>query len=139
MLKCILFLTILAITSIGGDLLGFYKTRAQSPRVITLSEKDNGRKIRLKKGEILVLKLNAQFGTGYSWQAAAGNDKRLQLLSQSVENTGKNGESGFETQIFRFKAKQTGQFRLGLDYRRVWEKDAEPLKRFRLRIQISKS
>jgi predicted secreted protein len=117
MLKRILFLSFwIAIAVIGGERFGLCQVKAQSvPRVFTLSEKDNGRKIRLRKSDILVLKLQAQFGTGYSWQVAASN------------------------KIFRFKAKQAGQVELELRYVRVWEKEAQALKTFRLKLQIGKS
>jgi predicted secreted protein len=141
MLKRILFLSLWMIIAVfGGERFGLCQVKAQSaPRVFTLSEKDNGRKIALRKSDILVLKLQAQFGTGYSWQVAANNNKRLQLLRQSVQKPDKNSESGFETQIFRFKAKQAGQVELELRYVRVWEKEAQALKTFRLKLQIGKS
>jgi predicted secreted protein len=125
---------------IFGNGLGVYQVKAQTaPRIITLTEADNNREIKLKKSDILVLKLKAQFGTGYSWQFAAGDDKLLKLVNQTVEVPDKSGESGYETQVFRFKAKQAGKFELELRYVRVWEKEVEPLKKFRLKIQINKS
>jgi predicted secreted protein len=114
------------------------KTQAQ-PRVLTFTEKDDGSQIELKTGDVLVLKLKAQFGTGYSWQISANDNKKLKLVNQSVETETDKSESGFETQVFKFKAKKTGQFEMKLQYIRVWEKDAEPLKKFGLKIQISKS
>jgi predicted secreted protein len=139
MLKYVLFLNILAVTFIGGDWLGFYQIKAQSVRTITLTEKDDARTIRLKKGDVLVLKLKAQFGTGYRWRVGINNKSRLQFVSESVQDADKNSESGFETQIFRFKAVKAGQFWLGFDYLRVWEKGVKPLKTIRLKIQIGKS
>ena len=68
MFKRILFWGIF-ITALTACDEGLAPVKAQSqPRVIVLEEKDHGRKLNLKKGEILVLQLKAQFGTGYSWQ-----------------------------------------------------------------------
>jgi inhibitor of cysteine peptidase len=139
MIRYILFLNILAVFVIGGDRLGLYQVQAQSVRTTILSEQDDGRKIQLKKGDVLVLKLKAQFGTGYSWKAAVYHKTRLQFVGESVEAAGKNSESGFETQIFRFKAVKAGQSRLEFEYLRVWEKEAAPLKKIRLKIQIRRS
>lgn len=36
-------------------------------KTIILTEADNGRDIRLKRGEVLEIRLRAQFGTGYRW------------------------------------------------------------------------
>ncbi len=139
MLKYVLFLNILAVTLFGGDWLGFCQAQAQSVRTINLSDQDDTRKIQLNKGDVLVLKLQAQFGTGYRWQAAVKNKTRLQFIGESVEAADKNSESGFETQIFRFNAVKTGKFWIEFDYLRVWEKEVKPIKKIRLKIRISKS
>lgn len=139
MRHCVLSLVILTVSLFGGERFFIRPAAAQTTRVLTLSETDDGRRIRLKKGDRLVIKLKAQFGTGYNWQLAANDQRRLAPTGQSVDPPGKNDESGFETQTFRFRAKRNGEFELAFFYRRVWEKGVAPLKKIRLRIQIGDS
>ena len=98
---------------------------------------DNGREMQLKKGQTLVVTLEGNPTTGYSWELAGPLDE--QVLRQA-------GEPEFESesdlvgaggvQILRFEAVNAGKFTLKLVYHRPWEKDVEPLETYSLQVVV---
>ena len=81
----------------------------------------------LRVGEVLVVMLAANRGTGYGWQIA--NDPGDVLASTGPASyvvdaaaAGVAGAAGVE--VFRFTARRLGQQSLRFDYRRPWEAGA---------------
>ena len=98
---------------------------------------DNGREVQLKKGQPLVVTLEANPTTGYTWEVAEPLDE--QVLRQAGEPEFKPesdlaGAGG--VQILRFEAVNAGQTALKLAYRRSWEKDVEPLNTFSIQVVV---
>jgi inhibitor of cysteine peptidase len=98
---------------------------------------DNGREMQLKKGQALVVTLEGNPTTGYSWEVAEPLDE--QVLRQV-------GEAEFEqesdligaggVQVLRFETVNAGQITLKLVYHRPWEKDVEPLETYSLQVVV---
>lgn len=98
---------------------------------------DDGREMQLKKGQTLVVTLEGNPTTGYSWEAAEPLDE--QVLRQAGEPEFKAesdlvGAGG--VQILRFEAVNAGQTTLKLVYHRPWEKDVEPLETYSLQVVV---
>ena len=98
---------------------------------------DDGREMQLKKGQTLVVTLEANPTTGYSWEVAEPFDE--QVLRQAGEPEFKQesdliGAGG--VQILRFEAVNAGQITLTLAYRRSWEKDVEPLDTYSIQVVV---
>lgn len=98
---------------------------------------DNGREVQLKKGQPLVVTLEGNPTTGYSWEVAEPLDE--QVLRQAGEPEFKPesdlaGAGG--VQILRFEAVNAGQTTLKLAYRRSWEKDVEPLETYSIQFVV---
>lgn len=101
-----------------------------------LDADDKGCQIELKKGQILVIILEANPTTGYTWEIAELKEHVLQQV----------GEAGFEPeseaigaqgiQTFRFEAVNVGKTALKLVYRRPWEEDVEPLETFSIKVVV---
>jgi predicted secreted protein len=105
---------------------------------VSISDKDNGRTINLKKDSLLIIKLESQLGTGYGWKVVKNNSDRLEPLGEpDVEKDENQKLGGTERQIFRFKAKSAGSSTLELHYARPWEKTAPPSKSFRVTVRVS--
>src|SRR5262245_20486769 len=110
--------------------------RAGDDKGTTLTEKDSGKKIEIKKGETLTLKLEMIAGTGFTW-IIAKNDKEQLVPGKSAIIPGKKGVVGAKaTQVFPFKAEAAGTSELELHYKRVFEKDKEPAKKFKVTVEI---
>jgi inhibitor of cysteine peptidase len=105
---------------------------------ITVTEKDNGSQFELNKGDLLALRLESNPSTGYSWQIAENEGKVMELMGEPTYETPERKliVGGIEYRIFRFKALTGGTNVLELQYKRIWEKEKEPLKTFRITVKI---
>ena len=98
---------------------------------------DDGREKQLKKGQTLVVTLEGNPTTGYSWEVA--DPLNEQVLRQAGEPEFKAesdliGAGG--VQILRFEAVNAGKFTLKLVYHRPWEKDVEPLETYSIQVVV---
>lgn len=122
------------------------------PTEIQVDAKDDGRRIQLKQDEILVITLESNPSTGYTWEL---EEAEVQVESQGIlQQVGKTeftpqtsspeaatrqdapyllGAPG--TQILRFAAVETGQTTLSLVYRRPWERDVSPARTYSLQVE----
>lgn len=108
-----------------------------STRTITATEKENGRRLELHPGDVLALKLESIPGTGFSWHMSKNDARVMKPLDEpEYEPQGKKAMGSVAYQIFRLKALAEGTNILELQYKRVWEKEKEPLKTFRVTVQI---
>ena len=103
---------------------------------IQVNLSDNGSKIEVKAGDTLVVSLDSNPTTGYSWQIAEIDSS---LLIQE-------GEAGFESEseapgsggieTFHFKALASGESELKLIYHRLWEEGVDPLEVFSITVVV---
>jgi inhibitor of cysteine peptidase len=103
---------------------------------IKLGLGDNGSQKKLDNGQMLVITLEANPTTGYTWEVAELNANVLRQLG-TIEfhpDSNKIGSGGVQT--LRLEAVNVGQTYLKLVYHRPWEKDVEPLKNFSLQVVI---
>ncbi|MHC4586117.1 MAG: protease inhibitor I42 family protein [Planctomycetota bacterium] len=110
------------------------------PEEVNVNEENDGGQIELEQGQILVVTLESNPTTGYSWQQAENQEPYLEQMGQpdfKQSLTGGPpiaGAGGWE--IFRFKAISAGQMTLQLVYRRPWEEGVEPVNTFSLDVVI---
>ena len=98
---------------------------------------DDGREKQLQKGQTLVVTLEGNPTTGYSWEAADPLDE--QVLRQVGEAEFKQESEALGAggvQILRFEAVNAGKFTLKLVYHRPWEKDVEPLETYSIEVVV---
>jgi inhibitor of cysteine peptidase len=98
---------------------------------------DDGREMQLKKGQTLVVTLEGNPTTGYSWEVAEPLDE--QVLRQAGEAEFKPESEALGAggvQILRFEAVNAGQITLKLVYHRPWEKDVEPLETYSIQVVV---
>jgi predicted secreted protein len=107
---------------------------------INVNIEDEGGQVELEQGQILVVTLDSNPTTGYSWEQAENQEPILEQMGQpefKQSLTGGRpvaGAGGWE--IFRFKAVSSGQMNLELVYHRSWE-DVEPLKTFSIQVSVN--
>ena len=104
---------------------------------LIITEADNGKTINVKPGHIIILKLNENPSTGYSWQMKLS--KGLELLSDkySSESSGPGGRAilgagGYH--LWTIEAKYKGSQQVEAIYKRSWEQ-AE-VKAFKLTVVV---
>jgi inhibitor of cysteine peptidase len=104
-------------------------------QMISVDESSNGRQVVLQTGQPLKITLNENASTGYRWMVQATPDILRESAAQNPEGPkGPPGKGGVRT--FSFEAVRPGSGELELDYRRSWEKTAQPARTFKLRIRV---
>jgi inhibitor of cysteine peptidase len=103
---------------------------------VTLAEKDDGRTLSVRAGDVLELHLKENASTGYRWEPDTFDAKVLELAETSSNYRGGPPGSGGEA-IFRFRVLATGSGTLSLKYWRRWEGDSSVVKRFRLTVDAA--
>ena len=107
---------------------------------VSLSAKDRGGQVEVDVGQVLVLTLESNPTTGYSWQVVEAEDSVLRQTGEaefketSEQDPAPLGAGGVE--IFRFEAVGAGETRLELVYHRPWEEGVEPLETFSVRVVV---
>ena len=107
-------------------------------RDLLVTASDHQGKIRLQTGETLVIRLESNPTTGYSWQVMEIDNSLLEQegdpeYEPSPGNDGMVGAGGEET--IRFKALAPGKTRLTLGYMRPWE-TLPPIKTFSIQVVV---
>ena len=103
---------------------------------LTLTADDNGKELTLQKNGRLLVKLEANPTTGYTWELM-GDPTPLELVTtdylpaQTPERVGTP-----RSQQLKFKAIGTGSAKLELGYRRPWEKGVAPAKTFSATVKV---
>jgi inhibitor of cysteine peptidase len=105
---------------------------------VAIGAPDAGRQVELARGQTLVLTLESNPSTGYSWAVTRGDETVLHQAGDPVFRQGGApgvvGAPGAE--VFRFEAVAAGAVDLELGYRRPWEAGQPPARTFSARIVV---
>ena len=107
---------------------------------VNLSAKDGGSQVQVDVGQVLVLTLESNPTTGYSWEVVEAEDSVLRQSGEPEFEAASEldpplvGAGGVE--VFRFEAVGTGETQLELVYHRPWEEGVEPLETFSVQVII---
>ncbi len=104
---------------------------------VQVNESHNGSQRELSRGQILIVTLESNPTTGFSWQVAEIDPIILrQSGAAAYESSDKTGllVGAGGTETFRFEAIGAGKTILELVYRRPWEKDVPPAQTFSVEI-----
>jgi inhibitor of cysteine peptidase len=112
------------------------KGPGQKGKTVTVTEKDKDAKVKLAKGDTLELKLRMQAGTGFTWVVGKGDEDKLKPLGKPTTEKPANLPGGGVTLVYRFEAVVPGMAQLEMWYKRPFEKDKEPAKKFRVTVTI---
>ncbi|MGC2451109.1 MAG: protease inhibitor I42 family protein [Candidatus Sulfotelmatobacter sp.] len=98
-------------------------------------ERSDGAEIKAGVNEEFEVALPETRTAGYRWVSVESGEPILKLLSETTSpNTGAVGGTG--RHVWRFRAVSAGEAKLKLDYRRPWEKSAEPTRTFSLNVHV---
>ena len=105
------------------------------PKRVTVTERDDGRVVRLRVGDTLAVVLASNPSTGYAWAVGCLARGVLQRAGevQARPKTGLLGTGG--ERLFLFDAARRGRTRVCLAYRRPFEQE-EPATTFRLTVVV---
>jgi len=109
---------------------------ACGPKVVKVDEAQDGSAVELKVGSELMVVLDANPTTGYTWEVDQVDESVLEALGEPAfeASSDKVGAGGKMT--FRFQALKAAETTLRLVYHRPWEQDEPPAGVFTLRVTV---
>jgi predicted secreted protein len=119
---------------------GIFASMQDVPNEITVGETENNGQVEVALGEVLIIKLEAIPGTGYSWQMVKHEVGLLKLMGEPIfepifnEKEKRIGAPAYQT--FRFSAQSAGTELIEMHYIRIWEKEVSPLKKFSITVHV---
>ncbi len=114
-------------------------------RAIHLKLADANKTVPAAVGDLVIVELEANPSTGFGWEAAPAamdsvlvlkSKKFLSLSQLNPEIAPLPGQGGLTT--FTYQVVGTGKGTISLSYRRPWEKDVEPAKKFFATIEATR-
>jgi inhibitor of cysteine peptidase len=104
---------------------------------ITLNDQDSGKEVQLNLADQLILSLESNPTTGYTWEVETPENPILEQNGdpEYTSNSSLIGSSGKLT--FVFTAIKSGQQTLILDYHRTFEVGVAPLQVFQVNVTVA--
>jgi len=130
MLRKILSLVTLAVVLIPA-------TSCSPAKQVTLTAKDNGSQVDVKVGGQMVIALDSNPSTGYTWEAKDLDTSMFEQVGDpmfSSSNPGLVGSGG--TLTLTFKSLKAGTAALKLVYHRPWETGVDPIDTFAVTVTV---
>jgi inhibitor of cysteine peptidase len=106
---------------------------------VTITDKADKTRVKLAKGNLLIVKLPGNPTTGFQWVVAKSNKDELAPQGKSEYVANKQVPpvvGGGGTFVFKFKAEKAGTSPLELEYKRPFEKDKAAAKTFKVDVVI---
>lgn len=101
-----------------------------------LTNADNGKQVAVKSGDVIVVTLESNPTTGFSWQLTEMDNAVLKQVGEvKYESDGRNIPGAGGTETFRFEAVSAGEVALTLWYMRPWE-SVQPLETFTIQVVV---
>jgi inhibitor of cysteine peptidase len=112
---------------------------AQQRNMIQVDETFHGREVALQVGQTLKVSLSENASTGYQWSIPSELNSNLTPVLRKREETvetpdGPPGRPG--VRHLYFEAVAAGVADLEIHYRRSWERDTPPARKFTLRVLV---
>jgi len=111
-------------------------TTLSGPTEVRLGAEDNGRQIELERRQILIVSLDSNPSTGYTWEIAEIDELVLCQVGKVQFELGSRMPGAPGQQVFRFEAMGAGQTSLRLIYHRLWETGVEPARTFYIQVIV---
>ncbi len=124
------------ITSVIASVL-VMMTACNSTKPVILGIADNGSQVKVKLGDPIVINLESNPSTGYTWETI---DLDKTILEQAGDPTFKSSDPGVVgsggTLTLTFKTLKAGTATLKLVYQRPWETNVEPINTFEVEVLV---
>jgi predicted secreted protein len=108
---------------------------AQEPPEVTMSAFDDGHLFQLTEGQELVIELDGNPSTGYTWEVTRADGRILRQIGETEFQPQSQLLGAPGKQVLRFEAIGAGQTDLELVYHRPWETHIAPLNTFSVQVE----
>ena len=116
--------------------IAFLMTTGCSSSQAKLTSADNGKLVKVKVGDPIVIELDGNPSTGYTWEAENLDTSMIQQVGEpefKSSNPGLIGSGGSLT--LNFKTLKAGSTMLTLLYQRPWETNVKPQATFTVSLE----
>ena len=116
-----------------------HPSQTSKPQSLELTKTDNGKRARVRVGNIIVVRLPGNPTTGYQWQAVPLPNPVVRLVGQpqyAPHPQRPNTVGGGGTFVFTFQVIQPGTGAIRLVYARPWEKSRMPVETFMVGVDV---
>ena len=103
---------------------------------VNLDAGDDGSQVELNAGQTLVVSLEGNLTTGYTWEAAELDEQVLRQVGEAEFKPDSDAIGAGGVQTLRFETVNSGQTTLKLVYHRSWEEDVEPAETFSVQVVV---
>lgn len=103
---------------------------------VKLDAGENGSQVELNAGQTLIVSLEGNPTTGYTWEAAELDEQVLQQVGETEFKPDSDAIGAGGVQTLRFETMNSGQTTLKLVYHRPWEEDVEPAEIFSVQVVV---
>jgi inhibitor of cysteine peptidase len=110
---------------------------ACAPAEVKLTASDNGGQVQVEAGSLIVISLQANPSTGYTWEPRDLDPSMFELVGEprfESDNPALLGAG--EVMTLTFKTLQAGTATLTLVYHRPWETGVEPIDTFTVTVTV---
>ncbi|HEY5271277.1 MAG TPA: protease inhibitor I42 family protein [Anaerolineales bacterium] len=112
-------------------------TACSPTKPVTLTAADKGSQVEVKVGEQIVITLDGNPSTGYTWEAKDLDTTMFEQVGDSTFNSSNPGLVGSGgTLTLTFKALKAGSASLTLVYHRPWETGVDPTDTFAVTVTV---
>ncbi len=103
---------------------------------ILVSSSDKGRMFEAKQGDVIVIRLDENITTGYSWESGVIDSPFVEASPSEYTSAAGTAMGRGGTRTFRFQAKSSGSGQIRLRLRRPWEPEDAAIDSFAVNIQV---
>lgn len=107
---------------------------------VNITEYGNHSRVKVNKGDQLLIRLDNTVGSGYMWEVMPVSDNVVQLIAPPAEKPRKKpkkAKAGSPTdEPFQFQALNAGQTTLRFLYRNASDNNAPPKRDFELQVEV---
>ena len=111
------------------------KSAGEPASILNVTEADNGKDVDMSSGQTLQVKLPSIAGAGYAW-TVNGDPTPLKLTKQSTQRKKSAKPGAAQVSVFQFSASSPGIATLTMVYRRSWEYNVPPAKKFEVKVNV---
>ncbi len=115
-------------TAAGAEAASAPKEAKPAPKEIQLNDSFNGKTVKVAAGGAVVISLDANATTGFSWTGADKADKDILKLERNdyLQNANPNGLVGVGGKtVIVYRALKPGKAKIDLTYMQPWEPDSK--------------
>lgn len=136
--KALLILISLLCPGTNGIMASTDKQPLAERNTVIIRKDQNGKEIRVRRGDLIQIELPAQGSTGYTWHIDKLKAEHIAFIAKETKIDIQRGKTGAPVlELWRFRVKNKGDAEIKLDNYRTWEGKDKSVDHFLIRIHVT--